>query len=412
MRRPLVAALVSAVVLTGLLAQPAAATSKAPSRVGLVSFVKADYNRSTDRAALSLDWPDAKRAEKYEIFVSKYASMKKAKRYASRSSKTTLKNLSRGADYFVQVRGVNGKKHGSKSTVVGHTAILRPGPATGLLPLRILTYNVCSRVCGVTTWNAYRQAGVLERVAAAGADIVATQEADNLVVPPGYELAISKSAKRLYYKPGRLAVAPVDPAQPVYPKPAETSKGCSPTYQWGQPTGYVWLGYHGSGCRYAVWTEFVDIATQRHFLMVDVHLVTGDGATPTRQRREEVNELLSNIALTNVKGLPVLYAGDVNSHRLSKGGDSVRSVMNANKLYDGYDLARRLTDQHINSFQGFKATPTIGYLWGNHIDKVWVNPYTTRIDSWQNFALKTPGGRLAQPNPSDHSPVLVNLRIG
>lgn len=411
MRRTLLAAIVGALVLSGLAAQPASAKSKAPSKVGLVTFYKADYDRSSNKATMWLDWPNAKRAEKYEVFVSKSYSMKDAKKYNVKSSKIKLTKLSRGKDYFVQVRGVNGGKRGSRSTIVGHTAILRPGPENGLLPLRIMTYNVCSRVCGETSWTVFRQAGAHERMTSSGADIIATQEADsNFTAPAGYTQAFSKSAKRILFNPARLSVATTTTPAPVAP-PAD-NKGCNPTYQWGQPAGYIFLGHHGGGCRYAVWTEFVDNATGRQIMMVDVHLVTGSGSTPTSQRRAEMAELLANVQRANTKGLPVLYAGDFNSHKGSSGGDVVGSAFNAAKFYDGYDLARRLTNQHLNSFQGFKSSPTIGYKWGDHIDKVWGSLYSTRVDNWFNFANLGADGRLVQPNPSDHSPIVVDVRIG
>lgn len=412
MRRTLLAALVGALVISGLAAQPASAKSKSPSKVGLVSFYKSDYDRSTNKATMWIDWPNAKRAEKYEVFVSRSYSMKGAKKYTVKSSKTKLTKLSRGKDYFVQVRGVNGSKRGSRSTTVGHTTIPLAGPENNLLPLRIMSYNVCSRVCGTATWTTFRQAGVYERAGASGADIIATQEADNLVELPGYAMAANKSAKRIFYNPARLAIAPATTPPAVAPVPNKDINGCDLTYQWGQPMGYIFLGFHDGGCRYAVWTEFVDIATGRQFMMVDVHLVTGGGSTPTRQRREEMNTLLANVGMANTKGLQVLYAGDFNSHRGSSGGDVVGSVMNASFLFDGFDLARRLFNQHVNSFQGFKASPSIGYKYGDHIDKVWGNPTTTRFDAWYNFANFGADGRLVQPNPSDHSPILVDLRIG
>ena len=412
MRRTLLAAIVGALVMTGLTVQPASAKSKAPPKVGLVSFVKADYSRSSNRVSMWIDWPNAKRAEKYEIYVSTSYSMKRAKKYTSRSSEAKLTNLSRGKDYFVQVRGVNNSKRGQKSSRVGHTAIVRPGPSRNLLPLRIMSYNVCSRVCGTSSWNANRRDGVHERIAASGADVVAVQEGDNLKSVPGYEMSVYKSAKGIFYDPARLSVAAVDPAVPVYGKPANDKYGCSPTYQWGQPTGYVLLGYHGGGCRYAVWTEFVDNATQRHFLMVSAHLVTGSGTTPTAQRSRETAEMLAHVQRTNGKGLAVLYAGDWNSHKGSKNGDAVAPVMKSKKLYDGYDLARNLTHQHVNSFNGFSSTPRLGYTWGDHIDKLWVNPYTTRVDAWTNFARFGSDGKLVQPIPSDHSPIVTDVRIG
>lgn len=427
MRRSLAAVLVGFLVVTGLQAQPAAAASKKPSKVGLVSFVKADYDRKTNRTSLSLDWPDARNAKKYEIFVSRYSSMKKAKRYQQKSSKTTIRKLIRGKDYFVQVRGVNGRKHGSKSAVVGRTTILRPGPSQNLMPLRVMTYNVCSRVCDDNGYPWFgRQPGVWDRIATSGADVIATQEADNLDAVPGYSLAVSFSAKKLWYNSARFAIVdapaptptPTPTGTPTTPKPTtpppavDPATGCRLSSDVSRPTGQVFLGRHGGGCRYAVWTELVERTTGRSFMMVDVHTVTGSTKASTDYRRIETNTLLATINAANTEGRPVIYAGDFNSHKQTSTSDSPRPVMNRQKLYDAYDLARNVSRQHMNSYNGFKSTPVIGTKWGDHIDKVWVDPWKVRVDAWYNHALLTASGKLAQPIPSDHNPVILDLRIG
>ncbi|MET1038545.1 MAG: fibronectin type III domain-containing protein [Aeromicrobium sp.] len=415
MRRSLVAMIVGLLVVTGLQVQPASAASKKPAAVGLVSFVKAGYVRGDASGTLSIDWPDAKRADKYEIFVSKSYSMSKAKLYKSRSSKYTIKKLTPGRDYFVQVRAVNGKKRGTKSTRVGHAAIVRPGLTSNALRLRVMTYNVCSDVCdtSVTTrypWASARQPGAIERMTAANPDIIATQEAGKLnVVPPGYTQAFYKSAKRLFFRTSRFDVAPATTPAPI--APPNDKNGCSATYAWGQPQGYIFLGRHSKGCRYATWTELVDKATGKGVFVVNVHTVSGDTAAATASRAQEIHALLDNVKRANTKRLPVIYAGDFNSHKNSS-NDVVRPIMKSKKLYDSFDLARTLTNQHVNSFNSFRVSPRIGYKWGDHLDKVWVDPWTTRIDAWYNTALIGADGLMVKPIPSDHSPVVVDLRIG
>lgn len=415
MRRTLVAAIVGFLIVTGLQVQTADAATKRPSKVGLVSFVKANYDRSTNRTSLSLDWPDARNAKKYEIFVSRSPSMKKATKYVQKSSKTTIKKLIRGKDYYFQVRGVNGKKHGTKSAVVARTTILRPGPSENLLPVRIMTYNVCSDVCDVIgsapdPWSPTRQSAVLERMASSSADVIAMQEAGKLnVVPPGYAQAIYYSAKRLLYNTARFDLAPG--ATPTSTFEATGAK-CRLTSEIGLPTGVVFLGRHGGGCRYAVWAELVERSTGRSFMMVDVHTVSGKTQATTDYRRAEINQMIATIKATNTKRLPVIYAGDFNSHKESKPSDSVRPPLQASKHYDAFDLARTVVGQHRSSYNGFKTTPVTSVKWGNHIDKVWVDPWQVRVDGWYNFALLDANGKMTRPIGSDHSPVVVDVRIG
>jgi len=412
MRRSLAAVIVGFLVIAGLQAAPASAAAKTPTKVGLVSFVKADYVLKTNRTTLSLDWPDARHARKYEIFVSKSRSMKKAKVYVQKSSKTKITKLTRGTTYYFQVRGVNGKKHGAKSAVVARTTILRNGPTENLLPVRIMTYNVCSRVCDDNgqPWTP-RQAAVWERAAASGADVIATQEGDNLAEIPGYTRAIYFSAKAIWYNAARFAVAA--PTTPVTPTgPVDPATKCRVSSDVTQPTGNIYLGHHAGGCRYAVWAELVDRATGRSFMMVDVHTVSGKTKTTTDNRRTEINQVLATMKIVNTKRLPLIYAGDFNSHRESKPSDSVRPPLQATKHYDAFDLARKVSGQHQSSYNGFKTDPVISVLYGNHIDKVWVDPWKVRVDGWYNFANMGADGKLVQPIGSDHSPIVVDLRIG
>ncbi|KAA1379829.1 hypothetical protein ESP62_001025 [Aeromicrobium fastidiosum] len=184
------------------------------------------------------------------------------------------------------------------------------------------------------------------------------------------------------------------------------------TSDLSQPKGQIWLGRHGGGCRYAVWAELVERATGRSIMMVDVHTVSGFTKAANDYRRTEINTMLAAIQTANSEGRPVVYAGDFNSHKQTRPSDSPRPVMNRQKFYDAYDQARRVSGQHINSYNGFKSTPVIGTKWGDHIDKVWIDPWKVRVDGWYNHALIGANGKMVQPIPSDHSPVIVDLRIG
>jgi endonuclease/exonuclease/phosphatase family metal-dependent hydrolase len=402
--------------------QPASASST-PSKVGLVSFVASSYSATADpstSASLTIDWPDASHAESYEIFMSRYNSMSHARTYTSRSSTFRASHLKRGTDYFFQVRGVNGSRVGTKSTHVGHTTIRDKGHS-GRATYRVMTYNVCSRVCDLnpptTKYNwSKRQPGALERVARYAPDVLTTQEADHLVVPPGYTEAVYKSAKRLMFKTSRFDLAPAD-ADPV-PVPSNDADRCSPT--WGNgATGYVFLGFHGHpdddpdqdtrGCRYAAWAQLIDKSTGKHTIFVDVHTVAGSRTSRSDERKIEMKTLFAAIHTINTDALPVVYAGDFNSNK-SRDPDYVAAVMHVNGFYDAYDLATTLKRQHYNSYNDFLTTPRISYTWGDHLDHVWVVPGTSRVTAWRNGALIV-DGRLPNPIPSDHSPVVVDLTL-
>ncbi|WP_456695773.1 endonuclease/exonuclease/phosphatase family protein [Aeromicrobium sp. P5_D10] len=395
----LTAALI-ALIGTGL--QPAAAASK-PGKVGLVSFTAKGYDRSSKTASLTIYWPRASRAKKYEIYLSRHYSMSKPRKYTTSNRTKTMKGLTRGADYFVRVRGVNGSKRGSYSTRVGHTTIRLLDLARGDT-YRVMSYNVCSRVC--SKWES-RQPGAQERVRAYRPDVLAAQEADNLAIPAGYSQAHYKSGKRLLFRSGRFTLDPGTEAPEVLPS-VDTRNRCTPTRTW-ETYGEVSLGYHGGGCRYAVWAKLTDTVSGARTMFVDVHTVSGDNSTDAMYRKYEIRELLAQIQTQNPEGLPVIYAGDFNSHK-NRSNDYPAREFQKFGYYDAYDLAMSLRQQHNNSYNDYRTTPKISYKWGDHVDKVWIRPDLGRVVKWNNGAL-IKNGKMVTPIPSDHSPIIADVRI-
>ncbi len=172
----------------------------------------------------------------------------------------------------------------------------------------------------------------------------------------------------------------------------------------------MFLGYHGGGCRYAVWAVLVDKATGDQTVFVDVHTVSGASDTAAKQRTAEIKTLTQQIAQLNAQAnLPVVYAGDFNSHK-NRDNDDLRIVLHHQGYYDAYDLALTLRRQHYNSYNDFQTRPRISYTWGDHVDHVWIRPDEGRVLSWTNGALIR-GNRMVTPIPSDHSPIITDVRI-
>lgn len=415
MRRIALVAITGALLSAGL--QPAEAAST-PSPVGLVSFVKASFSQSRNTASLTLDWPNTRNARSYEVFMSRKFSMSGARKLTTRASTIKVTRLTRGADYFFQVRGVNGSRTGAKSKRVGHAAILDQGSPSGSA-YRVMSYNVCSRVCDEKRTTRYwwkwssertgpsRQPGAMERIKTFAPDVLAAQEANFLETPPGYTSAVEFSGKKLYFKSSRF-----DIAQGLTPDSQSCGDDDVPEApETGPRVGYFCIGEnHGGGNRYAAWAELVDARTQKHTIFVDVHTVTGSGSKAAAQRRDEVKAMFRAMKYdVNPDGLPVVFAGDFNSHK-NRSNDYVADVMHQYGYYDAFDLATSLTRQHYNTYNDFSRTPVIGYTWGDHVDHVWVKPATSYVRLWAN-GVRTVNGKLATPIPSDHSPLLVDVKI-
>lgn len=400
LRLGLLAVAVIALVSAGL--QPATASSKV-GQVGLVSFVGKSFARSTNTASLTVTWPSASRAKKYEVYISRNYSMSKAKKYTTSHRKKTITRLTPGANYYLRIRAVNGKKRGAFSSRVGHTTIRQFDVAHGAT-YRVMSYNVCTRVC--SGW-AGRQPAALERVAKFRPDVLAAQEADHLAVPANYTEAHYKSGKRLLFRTGRFTMD-LPAEEPVVLPSVDTKGRCTPTRTW-ESKGEVLLGWHGGGCRYAVWAILNDAKTGARTVFVDLHTVSGDNTSRALDRKAEIYELVKQIGVINPEALPVIYAGDVNSHK-NRSNDYVRTAFNGAGYFDAYDLALVLYRQHNNSFNDFKTTPKISYKWGDHVDKVWLRADQGRVLKWQNGALIA-NDKMVKPIPSDHSPIIVDVKI-
>lgn len=415
MRRIVLAAATGALLLAGL--QPAAGATT-PDKVGLVSFTNASFTQSSRTASLTLDWASTPGAKSYEVYMSKQASMSDARKLRAGTSTIKVSDLPPDTDYFFRVRGVNGSKEGEKSTRVGHTTIIDQGTPTGTA-YRVMSYNVCSRVCDEKKTTPYwwkwsstrtgpsRQPGAMERIATYAPDVLAAQEANFLETPPGFTLAMDYSGKQLYFRTSRFTVARGSTPD----SQSCDTKSPPDAPEVGSRVGYICIGKdHGGGNRYAVWAELVDKRTQKHTMFVDVHTVTGDDYTAATQRREEIKELFRSLKYrVNRDSLPVVFAGDFNSHK-NRAHDYVADVMHQNGYYDAYDLATSLTRQHYNTYNDFERTPKISYTWGDHVDHVWVVPGSSYVPVWANGVL-IEDGRLPNPIPSDHSPLVVDVKI-
>jgi endonuclease/exonuclease/phosphatase family metal-dependent hydrolase len=388
--RTTLGALAAVLTLALLGIQPAQAATT-PPQVGLVSITAGSITGST--ATMTIDWPATSHARKYQVFMSRSYGMSSARTFTTTGSSKKVTGLARGANYFFQVRAINGSKIGKKSQRVGHTAIRRQGPGNGAT-YRVMTYNVCSSKC--SDWTG-REKPAMARIAAYKPDVVALQEAESKIVnpPSGYTEATFKSAKKLWFKTSRFRLAeacaaPVDGAAPV----------C------GNRASYITMR---SG-KYAVWAELVDQATGKSTIFVSVHTTSGKSDSAAVQRRDEVTKLVAEIRKINPGGrLPVVYAGDFNSHK-NRSNDYLAGVLHGEGFYDAYDLAMALRRQHQNSYNDYKTRPVISYKWGDHVDHVWINPSAGKVLKWDNGALLV-DGRLVTPIPSDHSPVVVDLRL-
>lgn len=405
-------ALVGMVVTTTALASvPSQAASK-PGKVGLVSFTKAS------RTSLTVTWGKVSRATRYEVFVgASRAAVADSRTPKVRTTSTTAKitGLRAGVDYWVQVRGLDGGTKGSRSSRQAHRTIA--DQTTARPPsFKLMTYNVCSDAGSCDKTWAKRRPNVINRVKTYVPDVITFQEAasnfaDDDELPtllPGYTQVEYKSAKRLFVRTSRFEVARGTTALADEKDTFDCeSKVRSCWMKIGPTPASVTPGK----TRYAVWAELVDLKTQKHLIVVDVHTTTtvsGKAAASALSRGRETKAVLEKLAEYNTENLPVVYAGDFNSHR-NRPDDFVRSEMAKKGYADSFELAQELVGQHRNSYNDWSTTPKTSVQWGDHVDHVWAVPSQVRV-LWWHQAERITNGRYAHLG-SDHSPLVVRMQV-
>ena len=153
----------------------------------------------------------------------------------------------------------------------------------------------------------------------------------------------------------------------------------------------------------------MDRETYQNVLFVSVHLAHGkDRPEYDAQRRKDATNLVAGIARVNPGVLPVVVGGDFNSYE-QRAYDGPGDVLRGAGLADSFWRAHKWRLGNYNSANHGLAVPDVGATWGRHIDQVWAEPGRTQVLKWVNGA-RLEGGRYV-PLPSNHSPIMVRLRV-
>ena len=370
------------VVVTGLvLALGGAHASAQGSRPGDIGMITVEA-ASTD--SLTLSWPAAAGARSYLVEASHDVAM--ADRVVvsrSEGNQVTVSGLRPGTLHCFQVRGVNGAGTGSRSHRACQRTVGTEGAGAGPV-YRVVTYNICSRVC--PGWEQRRE-DAAALVAARRPHVVllteATVDSGMAGAIGGMEQLVHKSGKALLYRRKTFTVAE----------------------RRGEPrAGWLDLGSH----RFAAWAELVDRESGQHVVFASVHLSKGKDAAADAQRGDETTNLVEGLHGINPEGLPLVVGGDFNSYE-QREYDSAGAVLRGEGLADSFWRARTWTRGNYDSGNSGSSVPRIGQTWGRHIDQVWTQPGRTQVLRWGN-AASVQDGRYV-PLPSNHNPVFVRLRV-
>ncbi|GAB2470455.1 hypothetical protein GCM10027265_19420 [Jatrophihabitans fulvus] len=172
--------------------------------------------------------------------------------------------------------------------------------------------------------------------------------------------------------------------------------------------GGVWTTGTTAGVEhYAAWQEFG--APGSRVLVVAPHLPAGGGRAADATRWRETRTMLRlGTARARRSGVPVVYAGDVNSNesRTTHVFDGPGLAMRAAGVADAQYVAQRRYGLRYNSANQYRRVPP---AFGDSIDRVFASPGVA-VESVA-VVVRLRAGRFVGMIPSDHNPVVAQLRL-
>ena len=280
---------------------------------------------------------------------------------------------------------------------------------TGGLHVRVMTYNVLKgerdgtrAPSGLTIapW-AKRRPGVIRLIRDASPDVIAIQEGSAWV---SWERGPRQVDDLVSHLGGTYALVSTEipPSQPHYLRTGRYIMYRTSSYRTVGSGGHWDVG----DVSWAAYQVLENRSTGQRFLFVSAHLFNGRGLRNDRRRLQEARTLIG-LASQYARnwGVPVVYAGDFNSH----GGpqialDGPRKAMHAADYRDARDIARHRANVRFDSANQYMRRPP---AYGENLDHIYV-PRGIRVTTWRE-ELHLTDGHFTGTIPSDHNPVVASL---
>lgn len=302
--------------------------------------------------------------------------------------------------YYFQVRAANGPSASAFSTTA---TVDSPSAGQGL---RLASYNLLwagsdGDPAGdgvIAPWRERRIAAAA-LVSSANPDVIAVQEGNSLV---GQIRQVDSFAAALNNVGGDYVVAGTDGegarTGPYLLYRARTWEAVGDGGRFALPDGryaaFQVLAHRGSGAR---------------FLAVSVHLSSAAGGYWDGRRKLQTDSLAAQAQRqADSLGVPVVYAGDFNSHTGSNHAFHGPGIaFDSRHIPDSKDVSPSLPKVRYNSANQYYRTPRqAGQV---DVDHIFAGPGVA-VTGWQ-MLLNLSGGRFAGVIPSDHNPIVVDLWI-
>jgi endonuclease/exonuclease/phosphatase family metal-dependent hydrolase len=362
------------------------------------------------KGAVSLSWGGgaASGAEVQQATNSAFAAGLRTYRIQGAGRQLTPVRLVSGTRYWFRVRSVN------VSTRSGFTAAVSAIPSGRAQEVRVMTYNILTltsdgtRAAGgvISPWSQRRTAaasyinqvnpdliGIQEGASWTGA-VRGPRQVDDLVQVLGgtYGLAMTETppSQPGYFRVGNYV---------LYKKAAWSPVGNGGRWDIGTlPEG---------GSRYGTYQVLRHRSSGASMLFVTTHLYTPGGLAGDRLRQQQTESLIaqSRAYAAAQGGLPIVYAGDFNSHELHA-LDGPAVAMGRAKVADGFEVSQTFANRQYNSANQYYRTPP---AYSDNVDHIFAGP-GIGMRAWSQV-LQLSAGTFRGVIPSDHNPVLADLTV-
>ncbi|MFZ1411174.1 MAG: fibronectin type III domain-containing protein [Micropruina sp.] len=168
--------------------------------------------------------------------------------------------------------------------------------------------------------------------------------------------------------------------------------------------------------RYVVWGTFRHRASGKDFFFANAHLEnrldTSGSTLYYTHRIKQTKDALAEIRLQNTRNLPVIFVGDLNSHKWRVPSNGPYELATSNGFVDPLGNTYRSStaptatvekriNTHYNTWNAFQRQPPASRnINGTHVDYLLTTPM--RVSQWETVVKVDASGQAVGVIPSDH----------
>jgi len=321
-----------------------------------------------------------------------------------RDRQFTPYGLVKGRTYYWRVRALVGS---SASPI---SATVRAAVAETEQRIRVEQFNVSNEDGtyeggGYVPYWSQRRSAVAAIINEAHPDVLAVEEAAGWVAQVKGP-RVADDIVTLLGSSYALAQTEIAPGQPGWRRTGDYLIYNSAKYE-SVGGGGNWTVGTSAGVAAEVYQVLRNRASGARFLLIGTHLAGTSGRAADDLRQTQTKQMLANAAgyTASHGNLPIVYAGDFNSHDGSNHVyDGPGVATRAAHVADAFKSAQVMVNAGYNSANNYYRTPPAS---GRSIDRIFASP-GVGIGAWRQY-LNLSNGIFVGVIPSDHNPIAADM---